>query len=122
MKLVAVFCAFMIPAVAGAEEVRIAVGMPHEDATKLIRKHSGKDITAGLALATEKPGIFWEFQDFDAVIELDSRDGKVVRMTYWTKKDFAGNKSHRAETEQPIKGVSLDTEKKKVSIEKQMKK
>jgi hypothetical protein len=81
MKVVAVFCALLIPTVAGAEEVRIAVGMPHQDATKLIRQHSGKDITAGLALATDKTGIFWEFKDYDVVVELDWRDGKIVRMT-----------------------------------------
>jgi hypothetical protein len=120
MKLLWVFYAFLIPSMTSAEEVHIAVGMAQDEAVKLIRKHGGKDITAGLAVKAES-GIFWELKDYDAVLALGSHDGKIVRLTYWTKKNFAGNKGHRTDAEQPITSLRLDTEKKKVSLENKTK-
>lgn len=113
-----------LPLVSRADEVRIAVGMSRDEAVALIQKHSATDITPGLDLEVvggkgERPtGIYWAFKDYDAVITLAAQDGKVTAMTYWTRKDFDENKSHRAATEQAIAALKIDTAVKAVSIEK----
>jgi hypothetical protein len=108
----------LIPLGALGETVRITVGMNHTEAVALIKKHNGKDITSGMALGSGAPsGLYWSFRDYDAIIELPSRDGKVDRITYWTKKDFGASKNHRAKTEQRITTLSLDTKTRGVSIE-----
>ena len=110
---------FLIPLTALGEEVRITVGMSHAEAVAVIKKHSGKDITSGLALGGgAHSGLYWSFRDYAAIIELPSRDGKVERTTYWTKKDFGESKNHRAETEQSITTLNLDTKTKGVSVER----
>lgn len=113
----------LLPVVGFAEEVRITVGQSHDDAVALIKKHGATDITPGLAIVGEKGehplrGIYWEFRDYDAIITLAAKDGKVSAMTFWTKKDFGESKSHRARTEQNITTLKLDTKTKGVSIEK----
>ena len=109
----------LLPLAALSEEVRITVGMSHAEASAIIKKHSGKDITSGMALGADAhPGLYWSFRDYDAIIELPSRDGKVEHITYWTKKDFGESKNHRAKTEQRITTLKLDTKTKAVSIEK----
>ncbi len=112
-----------LPLVTFADEVRFTVGMSRDDAVALIKKHSGKDITPGLAVVGPKgehplTGIYWEFQDLDAIITVTAKDGKVTAMTFWSKKDFGESKSHRAKTEQSITALKIDTEKREVSIEK----
>src|SRR5437667_9335961 len=97
----------LLPLATVADEVRVTVGMGRDDAVALLKKHSGKDITPGLEVVGPKgehplTGIYWEFQDYDAIITLDAKDGKVIAMTFWTKKDFGESKSHRAKTEQSI--------------------
>lgn len=119
-----IFLAFLLlPLTTFADEVRIAVGMGRDDAVALIKKHSGKDITPGLEVVGPKgehplAGIYWAFQDYDAIITLGAKDGKVTTVTFWTKKDFWESKSHRAKTEQSITALKFDTKKKEVSIEK----
>lgn len=119
------FLAFLLlPLATFAHDVRIAVGMSREDTVAIIKKHGGTDITPGLAVVGPKgehplTGIYWEFQDYDAIITLTTKDGKVTAMTFWTKKDFGESKSHRAKTEQPIAALKLDAKTKGVSIEKQ---
>lgn len=113
----------LLPLTALCDEVRIAVGMKRDDAVATIQKHGGVDITPGLAVVGPKGehplrGFYWSFRDYDAIIELSPRDGKIERMTYWTKKDFGESKSHRAKTEQSITTLKLDTKMKGVSIEK----
>ena len=105
------------------EEVRIAVGMGRDDVVNIIKKHGGVDITSGLAVVGPKgehplKGFYWSFRDYDAIIELSPRDGKIVGITYWTKKDFGESKNHRAKTEQSIITLKLDTKTRGVSIEK----
>jgi len=97
--------------------------MSHDEAVAIIKKHSGRDITSGLAITGSKgewplTGIYWAFKDYDAIIGLFSREGKVTELTYWTKKDFGESKSHRAQTEQNIKALKIDTGTREVSIEK----
>jgi hypothetical protein len=109
-----------------ADEVRIAVGMDRDKAVDLIKLHSGKDITSGLAIIGPKgewplKGIYWAFRDYDAIIALDAKEGKVVGLSFWTNKDFDESKSHRAKTEQRITALKIDTKTKGVSIEKKKK-
>jgi len=113
----------LLPLATFADEVRVTVGMGRHDAVALIKKHSGKAITPGLEVVGPKgehplTGIYWEFQDYDAIITLDAKDGKVIAMTFWTKKDFGESKSHRAKTEQSITALKIDTKTREVSIEK----
>ena len=113
----------LLPLAALADEVRVTVGMGCDDAVALIKKHSGKDITPGLEVVGPKglhplTGIYWEFEDYDAIIALRSKDGKVTGMTFWTKKDFGESKSHRAQKEQSITTLKIDSKTRDVSIEK----
>lgn len=113
----------LLPSIALSEEIRITVGMTRDAAVANIKKHSGKDITPGLAVVGpngEWPltGIYWSFDDYDAIITLSAQNGKVSHMTYWRKKDFGESKDHRAKTEQSIRTLKLDTKTKGVSIEK----
>jgi hypothetical protein len=108
-----------------ADEVRIAVGMNRDEAVTIIQKHGGRDITSGLAVVGPKgeyplSGIYWEFRDLEAVITLAGKDGKVTAMTFWTKKDFAESKSHRAKTEQNIRALRIDTRTRAVSIDAEL--
>ena len=63
-------------------------------------------------------GVYWEFGDYDAIVTLTAKEGKVVGMTFWTKKDFGESKLHRTKTAQSISALKLDTNTKGVSIEK----
>jgi hypothetical protein len=113
----------LLPLVVSAEEVRIAVGQSRDEVVATIKKHGGTDITPGLEVVGPKgehplTGIYWEFRDYDAIITVTAKDGKVTGMTFWTKKDFGESKSHRAKTEQSITALKLDTKTRAVSIEK----
>ncbi len=117
----------LLPLTTFADEVRIALGMSREEAVALIKKHSGTDITPGMEVVGPKgewplKGIYWEFRDYDAIITLSAKDGKVTGMTFWRKKDFGESKSQRAKTEQSITTLKIDTKTKEVSIEKHKRK
>ncbi len=119
--LIALF--LLLPHAALAEEVRIAVGQSRDEVIALIQKHGATDITPGMEIVGPKgewplQGIYWEFRDYDAIIALTPKDGKITAMTYWTKKDFDESKSHRAKAEQGVTTLKLDTKTKGVSIEK----
>ena len=121
MKTLILLC-LLLPAFARSEEVRLSVGMKHEEAISLIQKHGGIDITSNLAIVAPKNGlppknIFWAFKDYDAVVSLSETDGKLAGMSYWNKEDFDKSKSHRAKTEQKIGALKLDTKTKRASIE-----
>jgi len=113
----------LLPLTAFGEETRIAVGMKHDEAVAIVRRHGGVDITPGLAVVGPKGehplrGYYWSFRDYDAIIELSPRGGKVERILYWTKKDFEHSKDHRANSEQSITALKLNTKTKGVAIEK----
>ena len=121
--LSALLAILLLPLTALCEEIRITVGMKRDEAVAIIQKHGGTDITPGLAVVGPKGehplrGFYWEFRDYDAIVELSPRDGKIERMTYWTKKDFGESKNHRASAEQSITTLKLDTKTRGVSIEK----
>jgi hypothetical protein len=103
------------------EEVQIVVGMKHDDAVEIMKKLVAFDITPGVVGPKgEHPlrGPYYVFRDYDAIIALSVRNRKIERITYWTKKDFSESKDHRANTEQSITALKLDTRTKAVSIEK----
>lgn len=88
-----------LPVVTFADEVRVAVGQSRDELIATIKKHGATDITPGMEVVGPKgehpiSGVVWQFADYDAVIWLSFRDGTVVHMTYWTKKDF-GEKHFR---------------------------
>ena len=101
----------------------LTVGMSYDQARSLIKKHSGTDITSGLALMPlgRKPALtalYWRFQDYDAVLGLFAQDKVITGMTYWTKADFGHSKAHRAQTEQNITTLRFNPATKEVSIDK----
>ena len=113
---------FLLPALARSEEVRISTGMKQDEVVALIQSNGGVDITSNLEIIGPKgrpapKGMVWWFKDYDAIASLSETDGKLVRMSYWTKKDFGESKMHRAKTERKIDVLKLDSETKKVSIE-----
>jgi hypothetical protein len=115
----------LLPLNALADDVRIAVGMSRDEAVSLIKKHGGTDITPRLEVVGPKgewplSGIFWSFKDYDAIITLAAKDGKVTHMTFWKKKDFDESKSHRATTEQSITALKINTRTREVVIEKEI--
>lgn len=117
----------LLPLVALADEVRIAVGQSRDEVVATITRHSGMDITPRLEVVGPKgehplTGIYWEFRDYDAIVTVTAKDGKVIGMTFWTKRDFGESKLHRAKTEQSISALKLDTKTKGVSIEKKKQK
>ena len=112
----------LLPTLAIAEEVRIAVGMKQTEVIALIQKHGGVDITSGLEIIGSKgvstpKGIFWEFKDYDAVVSLSETGGRLSGLGYWSEKDFGESKSRRAETRRTINVLKLDVDTKKISIE-----
>lgn len=114
---------FFLPLTTVAEQVRIAVGMGRDEAIASITKHGGRDMTPELAVIGPKgewglKGIYWAFRDYDAVIAWSANDGKVAGLSFWKKKDFGESKSHRAESEQAINALTIDTNSREVSIEK----
>ena len=117
------FAFLLIPSIALCEQVRIATGMSANEAKAQIRKIGGADITPNLAVVGPKgespmKEIYWEFRDYDAVIELIQKEEKIVALCYWTKKDFSESKSHREESRQLTQSITLDTEKKTAVVEK----
>ncbi len=101
----------------------ITVGMDYDKTISLIKKHSGTDITSGLALMpldrkSPLTARYWRFQDYDAVLGLFAQDKVITGMTYWTKADFSHSKAHRAQTEQTITALKFNPATKEVSIDK----
>jgi hypothetical protein len=119
--LVSLCCFLFLPLLSFGEEVRLAVGMNRDEAVAVIKKHGGVDITSGLAVVGPKgewplKGFYWEFKDYDAVIELSGRENSVTQISYWTKKNFGDSKLRRAQTEKKIIALKLDTKMKRVSL------
>ena len=113
------------PLSALSEEIHVAIGMDRDAAIALIKKHGAKDITPGLAVVGpngEHPlrGIYWEFQEYDAIIGLAVDKDRITAMGFWSKDDFGKNKSHRAKSEREITDLFLDTQKKSVSIKRKV--
>lgn len=101
----------------------ITIGLDYDQTVRLIKKHSGIDITSGLALMpmdrkSPLTALYWQFLDYDAVIGLLGQDGKITGMTYWTKADFSHSKAHRAKTEQSITTLRFNPTTKEVSVDK----
>ena len=123
MRILLLLTFLLLPLATFAAEVRLAVGMNRDEVVATIKKHSGTDITSNLAVVGPKgehplTGIYWAFGDYDAIITVTAKDGKVAAMTFWTKKDFDESKSHRSQTEQSITALKIDTKTREVSIEK----
>jgi len=118
-----IFSLLLLPVAVFADEVCVEVGQSRDKVVATIKKHGATDITPGMEIVGPKgehpvTGVVWQFADYDAVIQLSVRDGTVVHIAYWTKKDFGESKSHRAKSEQSITTLKIDTKTKGVSIEK----
>ena len=115
-------------------KVCIMVGMNLTDVLPIL-KHHGHYITSKLDLSSEGDRgyetIYWQFTlpavvmpydtrviPYDSIISLSSKDGKVVGMSYWTKKDFTIDMKHRAKTEQGVTALKFDAGTYQVSVQK----
>ena len=110
------------PALAQGQEVRLSVGMSHDEALAVLRENNAEDITPGLAIVGpggEWPlhGLVWWFRDYDAVVALSAEDGKIIGLGYWIKSDFGKSKLHRAKTERDVTAITLDTKRRTVKID-----
>lgn len=54
-------------------------------------------------------GLFWNFEEYDSVLEIGSKDGIVVGIGYWTHADFSESKSHQALRRKSVKSVTFET-------------
>lgn len=122
--LIAVFLLAALPLLHATDTAaKITVGMDYKEALALLKKHGAEDITPNLAIVGPKGEhplyeIVWSLRDFGAIIELDSKDNKVSDLSFWTVKDFAVSKEHRARTQQNAKSLTLDPQTHTVSVEK----
>jgi hypothetical protein len=110
----------LLPVSVCAAEVRLAVGMDKEQVIALIKQNSGKDITGGLAVVGPKgewplSGFVWSLEDYHVIIQISGK-AKIQALSYWRDKDFSQSKSHREKTEQRLSAITLNTEKKTVSL------
>lgn len=114
MKVLVMLVVFL-PAIALSESVNISVGSEKVDARAALIKMGSLDISSDLEVVGPKDDFCWDIPNFKAVIELFAKDGKVVKLYYWTEKDFNESKLHREQTRLPVKGISFDTVRKLVT-------
>lgn len=83
------------------------------------KKLSAADITKTVGWKIRPPlkSTFWELRDYDIVIELSEREGKLESLSYWKKTDFT-DKTRRSETQQGIVSLTIDTATGKFLLEK----
>ena len=110
----------LLPVSICAAEVRLAVGMDKEQAMALIKQNSGKDITGGLEIVGPKgkwplSGFVWALEDYHLIIEVSGKN-KIEALSYWRDKDFGEGKMHREKTERKVSSITLNTNKKTVSV------
>ena len=120
MRALALVCVLLSISVL-ADDLRVAVGMPREKGLTIIKAHSGKDITPGLAVVGpngEHPlhGFYWHLEDYKVVIEVSGK-AKVTALTCWTASDFGKSKDHRAKSAEEIAAFTIDPKAKRVFIE-----
>ena len=95
-------------------KVRIAVGMPLTEVVSSVRRLGGADITSAVRLPpTPKyyghihDGIYWRVDSYNAYITISSENGKVVRITYLSQRDY-DNALSVAEVEQSVLALKFD--------------
>ncbi len=116
------YCAGLILAlvVAGCtsrtqQEVSIFNGMSREAFLKVVSDAGGKDITSGMALASngrEIKELYWKFEDYKVFLCTDFSDGSLKGLTYWKYEDFVRSKSDQAEKGRTTVSVRLIPERK----------
>jgi len=96
--------------------------MSHESALEIIRECGGRDITSQLQLLGlngESPssGLYWSVEQYNSVIEIGARDGKVVAIDFWTGADFSENKDHRSKSRRSLKSLTFEKQSKTVKTQ-----
>lgn len=110
---------FWLPIVALGADVRVSMGMAYADATSVLQKNGGLDVTSNVSWLYQQPHewSFWDLSDHKAVLLLLETDGKITRLSYWSAKDFA-DKERRMRNEQGIQSFEWDPTHKKLRIKK----
>jgi hypothetical protein len=110
------------PPVTLNESPTLTLGMKHELALGIIRECGGQDITSKLAVVGPRgewplSGLFWDFEQYNSVLEISVEDGNLVGIDYWTVADFSESKSHRAESRKSLKSLTFEKQTKTVKIQ-----
>jgi len=95
-------------------KARITIGMDRTTAVGLIGRLSGKEFTPKVEFANTEAGnmttrLFYQFVNYDAVLVLDCKDGKVFQMIYWTKNNFGGDKQQQNKTARKVAALKFDS-------------
>lgn len=103
---------------AGAQEVRIEIGMPTAAVNAAL---SAIAIDLADALVARYPGgeapasgVFWELRDVNLVIRLYSEKGAITSIGYWSATGFG------SEVERKARGMVVNTEKRSVLIDPEL--
>jgi hypothetical protein len=91
--------------------------MSYETAVANIKRCGGKDSTESKQVA-QRSGLYWWLKDFDVVIVMGQREGKISSLSYWRRADLGISKTHEGKSEQRVKGFTFDTDKKTFTSEK----
>ena len=96
-----------------AKEPTLIVGMRHEAALQIIRECGGQDITSNMAVVGPRgewplTGLFWNFKQYDSVLEIGAKDGTVIGIGYWNGADFSESKSHQVLSRKSLKSVTFE--------------
>jgi hypothetical protein len=113
---------FRQQSVQSAKDRTLILGMSHKEALEIVRECGGQDITSNMAVVGphgEWPltGLFWNFVQYDSVLEIAAKDGTVVGIGYWTGADFEESKSHRANSRKNLKSVTFEEQSRTLKIQ-----
>ena len=100
----------------------LSLGMSHQTALEIIRECGGQDITSRLAVVgpnNEWPlsDLYWNLEQYDAILKINAADGKLVEISYWTGADFSKNKTHREESRKSLKSLTFEKQSKTLRTE-----
>jgi hypothetical protein len=105
-----------------AKDRTLILGISHQEALEIVRECGGQDITANIAVVGphgEWPltGLFWNFEQYDAVLKIAANDGTVVEIGYWTGADFSESKIHRVRNRKNLKSVTFEEQARTLKIQ-----
>ena len=91
----------------------LSLGMSHEAALRIIQECGGLDVTSYQSVVGpngEWPlhGIYWNLEQYNAVVAIGARDGNVVGIIYWTIADFDESKLHREKSKRDLKSLTFN--------------
>jgi hypothetical protein len=101
-----------MPLLGAAGEVCVARGMPYPEATNLLLKQGGINITTNVGWLYSSPQkwSFWDLPHHNAVMVVIQIDGKVTHLGHWSRSDFS-DWEHRGSTEHRVVSLTFNPDK-----------